>query len=133
MPPKVLSNVYVVMNRFVLRAKIFLHDDCLVVKILPKIGHVLTSMKGALSKRELEMLIKSLPDFPQLIIKKNSIQEIDHELLRRGRSDVAKLFDTDEVRGNIYRVTIRYSDENYLRLILPQGDLVKLKNYVLRG
>ncbi|MCD6278878.1 MAG: hypothetical protein J7J11_04285 [Desulfurococcales archaeon] len=121
------------MNRFVLRAEIFLYDDRLVVRILPKIGHVLTSMKGALSKRELETLIKSLSDFPQLIIKKNRIQEVDHELLRRGRSDVAKLFNTVKVRGNIYRVTIRYSDDNYLRLILPQRELVKLKNYVLRG
>ncbi len=130
MPLKVLSNAYVILNRFIVRAKIFLHNNYLVIKPLPKIGYVLTSVKGALSKREAELLIKSALSTSEITISKNDVQGIEYTTLRKNRRDIAELFDVKEIKGNIYRVTIRYSNENSVRLILPQNEFMKLKNYL---
>ncbi|RLG78000.1 MAG: hypothetical protein DRO14_01650 [Thermoprotei archaeon] len=130
MPLKVLSNAYVILNRFILRAKVFLHDNYLVIKPLPKIGCVLTSVKGALSKKEAELLIKSTLSTSEIAINRDDVQGMEYTTLRKNRKDIAELFNIKEVKGNIYRVTIRYSVDNFVRLILPQNEFMKLKNYL---
>ena len=132
MPFKVLNNAYVIINRFILRAKIFLYNSHLTIRLLPRIAYVLTSVKGALSRKELELLIKSTLGAPEITIRRSDIQEINHVLLRKNRKDVAELFDVEKIKGNIYRVTIKYSESGFVRLILPQNELMKLKNYVLK-
>lgn len=131
---KKLGNAYVIVGRFVLRAKVILSDKELIIKPLPNIGYVTSLVKGALSKKEVELLVKSSTKISsEIVIGRDEILGMEYVALRKNREDIARLFNVEEIKGNIYRVTLKCRKNVCIRLILPQNEFIKLKNYVSKG
>ena len=134
MGKKSLTYTYVVIGRLVGRANVKLCDDGFIrIRIRPSTLKTTRHIKASLSASEIRTIISEVKP-KELVISVGAIKDILVTTLRRDRKDIAELYKDfeNEIKGNIYEVVVTLEKGDSIKLLLPQSDYLRLRNYLKR-
>ncbi len=125
---KKLKNTYAVIGRFIVKSSVLLKGKSIIIKPSHAYVKQIRLMKASLPTQAIRNLMKVSRVFSDVIIDTECIKEVMGRVIRRERKDIEDLF--KDVEGNIYEVVIIDKKLNYLRLLMPQSEYLKLRNFI---
>ncbi len=132
MSEKALTYTYVIIGRLISRAHVRLGGGFIRIRLRPSTLRTARYIKSSLSSSEIRTIISEVKS-KEIVISVGNIKDVLVTTIRRDRKDIAELYeDFEEIKGNIYEVIITLDKGDSVKLLLPQNEYLRLRNYLRR-
>ncbi len=128
MKEKKLRHTYLITSRFIVKSSVILIGENILIKPNYAFVKQVRLMKASLPTQAVRNLIRLGKGITEIVININNITEVSGRWIRKEREDISDIF--KDVEGNIYEVILRTNDSRLIRLLMPQVEYVRLKNYI---